>query len=78
MVHMTSQTTTSATALPTQRQRDILAAAALREAAACYPEGAKPAKAYWALSDLLWAELGDCGESEIEEALESAIALNAD
>ena len=59
----------------TQRQRDILAAAALREAAACYPDGAKPAKAYWALSDLLWAELGECDESEIAKALEGAIAL---
>ena len=59
----------------TQRQRDILAAAALREAAACYPDGAKPAKAYWALSDLLWAELGECDEAEIAEALEGAIAL---
>lgn len=59
----------------TQRQRDILAAAALREAASCYPEGSKPANAYWKLAELLEAELGYCDEAEIGGALEGAIAL---
>ena len=63
-----SMTTTTATAL-SQRQKDLLSAAALDMVAAIHPPGSRPHEGYFRLAHATWESLGEWTAAELDEAL---------
>lgn len=65
----------TATATLTQRQKDMLAAAAVEMAASVHPLGSQPRDAFFKLAHALWESVGEWTAAEFDEALALAQEL---